>query len=71
MALLILYNVIKCFKTMKNYKKMAKADKKALLELLSNLNINREALGNNTMLLNNFILQCINKHNLTKDEYMK
>ena len=71
MALLILYNVIKCFKTMKNYKKMAKADKKALLELLSNLNINREALGNNTMLINNFILQCINKHNLTKDEYMK
>ena len=70
-ALLILYNVIKCFKTMKNYKKMAKADKKALLELLSNLNINREALGNNTMLINNFILQCINKHNLTKDEYMK
>ena len=38
---------------MKNYKKMAKADKKALLELLSNLNINREALGNNTMLINN------------------
>ena len=71
MALLILYNVIKCFKTMKNYKKMAKADKKALLELLSNLNINREALGNNTMLINNFILQCIKKHNLTKDEYMK
>ena len=71
MTLLILYNVIKCFKTMKNYKKMAKADKKALLELLSNLNINREALGNNTMLINNFILQCIKKHNLTKDEYMK
>ena len=72
MALLIIYNLIKCIKTKINYKKMAKDDKKALLELLNDLNIDRETLGNNIMLINNFIISRINEqHKITKDEYMK
>ena len=50
---------------------MAKEDKKALLELLDNNNITREELGNNAVLITNFISQRIDVHHLDPEVYIK
>ena len=55
----------------RNYKKMARADRIALLEMLNNNNITRESLANNMMLISNFICTRIDFHKLSQDEYMK
>lgn len=71
MGLLVLYNIIRYCLTIKKYKKIARADRTALLERLNNENITNETLMNNIALLNNFISQRIEGHNLDRDEYMK
>ena len=71
MGLLILYNLFKYCRTLLNYKRMAKEDKKALLELLDNNNITREELGNNAVLITNFISQRIDVHHLDPEVYIK
>jgi len=71
MGLLVLYNIFKYFNTLRNYKKMAKADRIALLDKLQNENITRDTLANNMMLINNFINERIEFHHIDQDEYMK
>ena len=71
MGLLMLYYIFKYFKTLRNYKKMAKEDRIALLDKLKNENITRESLANNMMLINNFINERIQFHHINQDEYMK
>ena len=46
MGLLVLFNIIRYFLRKRNYKKMAKSDRIALLDLLNNNNITKEELGN-------------------------
>jgi len=71
MGLLVLYNLIRYLITKRNYKKMAKADRKALLDLLKENNITHEELANNMMLVSNFINTRIAEHKIDEDEYMK
>ena len=71
MGLLVLYYIFKYFKTLRNYKRMAKEDRIALLDKLKNENITRESLANNMMLINNFINERIQFHHINQDEYMK
>ena len=71
MGLLVLYNLIRYLITKRNYKKMAKADRKALLDLLKENNITHEELANNMMLVSNFINTRIEEHKIDEAEYMK
>ena len=71
MGLIILYHIIRYLFVERNYKKMAKADRVALLELLKSNNITHEELANNMMLISNFINTRIKFHKLNEDEYMK
>ena len=48
---------------------MAKADRKALLDLLKENNITHEELANNMMLVSNFINTRIAVHKIDEDEY--
>ena len=70
-GLLIFYNLLKYIKRIRDYKKMARADRIALLEMLNNYNISRESLANHMMLVSNFISTRIEFHKLSQDEYMK
>ena len=71
MGLLVLYNLIRYLITKRNYKKTAKADRKALLDLLKENNITHEELANNMMLVSNFINTRIEEHKIDEAEYMK
>ena len=71
MGLLVLYNIIRYIIEKRNYKKMAKADRKALLDLLKENNITHEELANNMMLVSNFINTRIEEHKIDEAEYMK
>ena len=66
MGLIILFNIIKCLKSLHNYKKMAKADIKKLYE---KYNINRENMGE--LLINEFIRERIEENGLNEETYMK
>ena len=66
MGLIILFNIIKCLKSLHNYKKMAKADIKKLYE---KYNINRENMGE--LLINGFIRERIEENGLNEETYMK
>ena len=70
-GLLIFYNLLKYIKRIRDYKKMARADRIALLEMLNNYNISRESLANHMILVSNFISTRIEFHKLSQDEYMK
>ena len=70
MALLVLYNLYKYRKIFKEYKKMAKEDRDKLIEYINTLNIKREEIGNNIILINKFIKSRIIHHNITPKEYM-
>ena len=69
MALIIIYNLYKYYKDLKNFKKMAREDRLYLLERLHNEQINNENLDNNELLLNNFIDSRVLYHHVTLDEY--
>lgn len=71
MGLLVLYNILRYFLAIKNYKKMAREDRTALLQRLNDENITAETLANNMALVNNFINTRITEHNLSPEEYMK
>ena len=70
MGLLFLYHLFKYVKKMKKYKKMAKLDYEALKQILNNMNITRENLANQTILLNHFVTVRIQFHNITPEEYI-
>ena len=53
------------------YKKMAKEDKKKLLELLEKNNITKEDIGNNIILLKEFFEGVIKSRGINYDTYMK
>lgn len=72
MGLIILFYLILYCKEIRKYKKIAKEDRKKLLELFEQLNIRKEDIGNNTILLNNFINERIEQNNQINEEtYMR
>ena len=72
MGLIILFYLILYIKELRKYKKIAKEDRKKLLELFEQLNIKKEDIGNNTILLNNFINERINQNNeINEETYMR
>ena len=70
-GLIILFNLIMYLKELRKYKKMAKEDKKKLMELLEKLNIKQEDIGNNIILLNQFFNERIQEHGINAEVYMK
>ena len=72
MGLIILFYLILYIKELRKYKKIAKEDRKKLLELFEQLNIKKEDIGNNTILLNNFINERINQNSeINEETYMR
>ena len=71
MGLIILFNLIKYFKQLHHYKKIAKADKNELIKLFESLNINKEQMGDKTILINKFIEERIQKNGISDETYMK
>ena len=72
MGLIILFYLILYIKELRKYKKIAKEDRKKLLELFEQLNIRKEDIGNNTILLNNFINERIEQNNeINEETYMR
>ena len=71
MGLIILFHLMKYFKLLHNYKKIAKDDKNELIELFKSLNINKKEMGIRTILINNFIEERIKKNDISEDTYMK
>ena len=69
MALLIIYHLIKYIMKLKEYKKMAREDRIKLLEILQTYKITSEEMGNNNVLLSNFIYSQIEYHNIDYEEY--
>ena len=72
MGLIILFYLILYIKELRKYKKIAKEDRKKLLELFEQLNIKKEDIGNNIILLNNFINERINQNSeINEETYMR
>ena len=71
MGLIILFNLILYCKKLHSYKKIAKADKKELMKLFEDLNINKEDMGDNTILLNKFIEERIKQSGISEETYFK
>ena len=72
MGLIILFYLFLYIKELRKYKKIAKEDRKKLIELFEKLNIRKEDIGNNTILLNNFINERIEQNNQINEEtYMR
>ena len=72
MGLIILFYLILYLKELRKYRKIAKEDRKKLLELFEQLNIKKEEIGNNTILLNNFINERISQNNeINEETYMR
>ena len=71
MGIIILFNLIMYFKRLHNFKKIAKSDKKELMNLFEALNINKENMGDNTISLNKFIEERIKISGLGEETYFK
>jgi len=71
MGLIILFNLIKYFRQFHKFKKIAKNDKNELIKLFECLNINKEQIGNKSILINKFIEERIKKNDISEDTYMK
>ena len=71
MGLIILFNFYLYLKELQKYKNMAKKDKEKLMEKLNDMNIRRENIGNNIILLNQFIEERTNEHGISYEKYMK
>ena len=71
MGLIVLFNLYKCCKECRKYKKIAKEDKQKLLELFERENIKKEDIGDKFILLNEFINERIQESGLKEDVYMK
>jgi hypothetical protein len=70
MTLLLLFNLLRYRKILRNYKKMAKEDRDELINYLDRNNIKREEFGNNLILTNNFIKSRVLGHKISSEEYM-
>ena len=71
MGLIVLFHLYKYVKEIIKYKKIAKEDKKKLMELLEENNIKKEDIGNNVILLSEFFEGRIRNSELDYDTYMK
>ena len=75
MGLIILFHLFMYIKDIRKYKKIAKEDKKKLIELLESLNIRKEDIGNNIISLNRFFEeikeQRMRENGLNEETYMK
>ena len=71
MGLIILFNIFKYLKELRNYKKIAKDDKKKLMELFEKINIKKEDIGENVIILNEFFNDRIKENQISWEEYMK
>ena len=71
MGLIILFNLIKYFRQFHKFKKIAKNDKNELIKLFESLNINKEQMGDKTILINKFIEERIQKNGISDEIYMK
>ena len=71
MGLIVLFHLCKCLNEIRKYKKMAKEDKKKLMELLEKNDIKKEDIGNNIILLKEFFEEVIGNRGLDYDVYMK
>ena len=71
MGLIILFNFYLYLKELQKYKSMAKKDKEKLMAKLNDMNIRRENIGNNIILLNQFIEERTNEHGISYEKYMK
>ena len=75
MGLIILFHLFMYIKDIRKYKKIAKEDKKKLIELLESLNIRKEEIGNNIISLNRFFEeikeQRMRENGLNEETYMK
>jgi len=75
MGLIILFHLFMYIKDIRKYKKIAKEDKKKLIELLESLNIRKEDIGNNIISLNRFFEeikeQRMRENGLSEETYMK
>ena len=71
MGLIVLFHLCKCLNEIRKYKKIAKEDKKKLMELLEKNDIKKEDIGNNIILLKEFFEEVIGNRGLDYDVYMK
>ena len=71
MALIIFYNLFAYVKDLRKYKKMAREDKKKLIEFLQSHNIRQEELANNVILLNEYFDNLVSSHQIPFEEYIK
>ena len=71
MGLIVLFHLCKCLNEIRKYKKMAKEDKRKLMELLEKNDIKKEDIGNNIILLKEFFEEVIGNRGLDYDVYMK
>lgn len=71
MGLIVLFNILKYIKEVRNYKKIAKEDKRKLMELFEKMNIKKEDIGDNVILLNQFFNDRIEENQIGWEEYMK
>ena len=71
MGLIVLFNLYKYLKDLRKYKKIAKEDKKKLMELFERENIQKEDIENKYILLEQFFKERIQDNNLEIETYMK
>ena len=71
MGLIVLFNLYKYLKDLRKYKKIAKEDKKKLMELFERENIQKEDIENKYILLEQFFKERIQENNLEIETYMK
>ena len=71
MGLIVLFNIFKYIKEIRNYRKIAKEDKQKLMELFEKMNIKKEDIGDNVILLNQFFNERMEENQIGWEEYMK
>ena len=70
-GLIVLFNIFKYIKEIRNYKKIAKEDRQKLMELFEKMNIKKEDIGDNVILLNQFFNDRMEENQIGWEEYMK
>ena len=70
-GLIVLFNIFKYIKEIRNYKKIAKEDRQKLRELFEKMNIKKEDIGDNVILLNQFFNDRMEENQIGWEEYMK
>jgi len=70
-GLIVLFNILKYIKEIRNYKKIAKEDRQKLMELFEKMNIKKEDIGDNVILLNQFFNDRMEENQIGWEEYME